>query len=223
MKRSEINALILEAEAFFKRHHFKLPQWSTWSIETFKKNAGSAREIFANGLGWDLTDFGSGDFSKIGLLLFTVRNGKKGVDRKTYAEKVMIVQPHQVTPTHFHWQKMEDIINRGGGELVLCLHRASPKEGLSKEAFEVQIDGLTHHLQAGDEVRLVPGQSITLTQGLYHRFWAEGETTLVGEVSMVNDDSTDNRFLEEIGRFPSIVEDEPPARLLGTDYAKYVL
>ena len=27
------------------------------------------------------------------------------------------------------------------------------------------------------------------------------------EVSMVNDDTSDNRFLEEIGRFPEIEED----------------
>jgi len=31
----------------------------------------------------------------------------------------------------------------------------------------------------------------------------------VGEVSSVNDDTCDNRFLEELPRFPAIEEDEP--------------
>jgi D-lyxose ketol-isomerase len=38
---------------------------------------------------------------------------------------------------------------------------------------------------------------------------------------MVNDDRTDNRFYESIGRFPQVIEDEPPLHLLTMDYAKY--
>ena len=41
---------------------------------------------------------------------------------------------------------------------------------------------------------------------------------LVGEVSSVNDDNADNRFLHTLPRFPSIDEDEPPLRLLCTEY-----
>ena|SRR5690554_1431468 len=44
-------------------------------------------------LGWDITDFGSGEFYKRGLFLFTLRNGKYKVDKKPYAEKIMIVAP----------------------------------------------------------------------------------------------------------------------------------
>ena len=44
---------------------------------------------------------------------------------------------------------------------------------------------------------------------------------LVGEVSKVNDDVNDNRFLKPTGRFPEIEEDEPPLHLLVGDYAKY--
>ena len=33
-----------------------------------------------------------------------------------------------------------------------------------------------------------------------------------------NDDNTDNRFYEPLGRFPEIEEDEPPYRLLCTEY-----
>ena len=33
-----------------------------------------------------------------------------------------------------------------------------------------------------------------------------------------NDDNTDNRFYEKMGRFPEIEEDEPPYRLLCNEY-----
>ena len=41
---------------------------------------------------------------------------------------------------------------------------------------------------------------------------------LIGEVSQCNDDNTDNRFYEPIGRFPTIEEDEAPYRLLCNEY-----
>ena len=70
-------------------------------------------------LGWDITDFGRGQFPAYGLLMFTIRNGTfaelKKENGKIYAEKILISDEKQVTLTHFHYQKMEDIINRGGG------------------------------------------------------------------------------------------------------------
>ena len=41
---------------------------------------------------------------------------------------------------------------------------------------------------------------------------------LLGEVSQCNDDNADNRFYERLGRFPTIEEDEPPYRLLCSEY-----
>jgi len=82
----------------------------------------------------------------------------------------------------------------------------------------VSIDGISRTLKAGSTVRLAEGESICLEAFMYHRFWAEEGTCLVGEVSMVNDDTSDNRFLEEIGRFPEIEEDEPILHLLSADY-----
>ena len=41
---------------------------------------------------------------------------------------------------------------------------------------------------------------------------------LIGEVSTVNNDLTDNVFAEPIGRFADIDEDEPPVHLLVADY-----
>jgi D-lyxose ketol-isomerase len=85
----------------------------------------------------------------------------------------------------------------------------------------VSTDGVVRTVSAGGQVRLLPGESITLTPRLYHTFWGEGSRVLVGEVSVVNDDHTDNRFLKPVGRFPQIVEDEPPLHLLTVDYPAY--
>jgi len=224
MKRSQINALIRDSKAFFDRMHFRLPPWATWRPAQWKGKGEAAREIVEAMLGWDLTDFGSGDFARRGLILFTIRNGVAGKTPKTYAEKVMIVGEKQETPMHFHWQKMEDIINRGGGNLAIELYASTPDEALSREPFGVSVDGIVRRLKPGATVVLTPGESICLTPRLYHRFYGEpGKgTVLVGEVSMVNDDSKDNRFHEPVGRFPAIEEDEEPRHLLATDYRRYL-
>jgi len=179
-------------------------------------------------LGWDITDFGSGDFPRTGLFLFTLRNGSprnlETRQGKTYAEKVMLAGEDQVTPMHFHWQKTEDIIDRGGGNLVLRLYNSTPDgAGLLDTGVVVLTDGLRRVIQAGGLVTLHPGESITLERGMYHSFWGEPGhgRVLVGEVSSVNDDRTDNRFLDPVGRFPAIAEDEPPLYLLVGDYPRY--
>ena len=46
---------------------------------------------------------------------------------------------------------------------------------------------------------------------------------MIGEVSTVNDDNTDNIFREPIGRFSDIEEDEAPRHLLVSDYDKRLL
>ena len=140
---------------------------------------------------------------------------------KTYAEKIMIVGVDQVTPLHFHWSKMEDIINRGGGKIVIQLFNSAADGKLADTPVTVSTDGVTHTVNASDTVVLNPGESITLPVGLYHKFWGAENRVLVGEVSMVNDDNSDNRFFEAVGRFPVIEEDEPPLYLLVQDYTKY--
>ena len=224
MKRSEINLLIKEALAFFDEMHFKLPPWGYWNPGEWKANKADCQEIISNQMGWDLTDFGSGDFIRTGLLLFTLRNGNEKTDRKPYAEKIMITGENQVTPMHFHWSKMEDIINRGGGNLMIQLYPSDADEGFADHPFEVSLDGRVRTLNPGDTVRLTPGESITLYQGLYHKFYGEPGKgkVMVGEVSAVNDDHTDNRFYEKTGRFPAIQEDEAPAHLLVSDYGKFL-
>lgn len=220
MRRSEINLLIKEALVFFEEMNFKLPPWAYWPLETWKENRDFCEEIFKNELGWDLTDFGSGHFSDTGLILFTLRNGNLQRDRKPYAEKIMIVDEGQITPMHFHHSKMEDIINRGGGNLMMQLYPSDGDDGLGDHAFEVSVDGVKRRLQAGDVLTLKPGESISVYQGLYHKFYGQSGKgkVLVGEVSSVNDDHTDNHFYTEVGRFPEIEEDTPLTLLLTVDY-----
>jgi D-lyxose ketol-isomerase len=224
MKRSEINQIIKNAKTFMEEKQFMLPPWAYWNLAAWKKNRGDAKEIIDNMLGWDITDFGSGDFYTRGLFLFTIRNGKLNVDKKPYAEKIMIVEENQETPMHYHWNKMEDIINRGGGNLVIELFNSTPDNGLDTTPVYFKTDGIKRSVNAGGKAVLTPGESICLEQGMYHRFYGEPGKgkVLVGEVSMVNDDASDNCFYEAVGRFPVIEEDAEPMHLLVSDYSTFL-
>ncbi|GHV13476.1 D-lyxose isomerase [Spirochaetia bacterium] len=222
MKRSEINRNILDAIEFLREKQFALPPFAFWSPGDWESRGPEYDEIRRNLLGWDLTDFGSGDFNRIGLFLFTLRNGNLMYpsNKKTYAEKIMLVHPGQVTPCHYHQSKMEDIINRGGnGMLNVQVYGSLDAHTLDKKSpVPVAVDGRNYTVAAGAIVRLKPGESISLHQGIFHQFWCDDAKLLLGEVSMVNDDKKDNYFLEERGRFPAITEDEPPLYLLVSDY-----
>jgi D-lyxose ketol-isomerase len=224
MKRSEINQLIKDSIAFFDVMNFKLPPWAYYKPEDWKEKLATHTEIINNMLGWDLTDFGSGNFQKRGLILFTIRNGNLKTDKKPYAEKAMIVEEMQETPMHFHWSKMEDIINRGGGNLVIELYNSEGNHKFSDKPVTVKTDGVTRTIEAGVKVILTPGESICLEQGMFHRFYGQPGKgkVFVGEVSAVNDDANDNCFYEPVGRFPEIEEDEKPLHLLASDYKKYL-
>lgn len=226
MKRSEINEIMKEALNFFEKQNFRLPPFVQWMPEEWKTKGEEAREIRDNMLGWDITDYGQGDFRKIGLLLITLRNGNQQCPErypKPYAEKIMIVREEQVTPMHFHFYKMEDIINRGGGNLVIKLYNSTEDGELADTDVCVSMDGVEHVFSAGTEIVLHPGESITMQPGLYHRFWGEkgSGTVLVGEVSQCNDDNNDNRFYDKVGRFPEIEEDETPLYLLCSEYPAF--
>ncbi|MDJ0624015.1 MAG: D-lyxose/D-mannose family sugar isomerase [Desulfocapsaceae bacterium] len=223
MKRSQINTIINEAILLFEVTGCKLPPFAYFSPEDWLKIGEEANEIRENYLGWDVTDYGKGDYSTMGLLLFTLRNGnyhKPDQYPKRYAEKLMIIQEGQLSPMHFHWNKREDIINRGGGNLQLRLFAADDQEKLSGGKFSLSLDGIRKTCGPGEIVTLQPGQSICLEPYIYHEFYAQKNSgdVVIGEVSDVNDDDNDNRFLESLDRFPKIEEDELPIHLLCNEY-----
>jgi D-lyxose ketol-isomerase len=223
VKRSAINGCIAEADAFFRANRFTLPPFANWTREEWQQHGSEADEIRSSRLGWDVTDFNSGHFESLGLTLFTLRNGSPvdGNASKVYAEKIMFVRQGQVTPFHYHVHKTEDIINRGGkgtGRLALRLYNSAEDGGFANSPVLVTCDGIRRHVEPGGTVILDSGESITLTPFLFHEFYAIDGHALIGEVSSVNDDDSDNHFKEPLPRYPEIVEDEPPLRLLCTEY-----
>ena len=222
MKRSEINGVIREMEELIKSVGFALPPFCNWTPEEWADKGHEYDEIRDNMLGWDITDYGLGDFNKVGFGLITLRNGNQHDPRykKVYAEKLLYLRECMMAPMHFHWIKSEDIINRGGGVVLIQVYNDDGQGGLADTDVLVNGDGRSWYVPAGAKVRLEPGESITLWPHQYHAFYVEPGTgpVLIGEVSQCNDDNTDNRFYEPIGRFPTIEEDEPPYRLLCNEY-----
>jgi D-lyxose ketol-isomerase len=223
MKRSEINAAIQRIEALALSHGLLLPPFCSWTPEEWRTKGVEYDEIRDNMLGWDVTDYGMGDFSKTGFTLVTIRNGnakKPDKYKKPYAEKLLMLEEGQYSPMHFHWAKMEDIINRGGGTVLIRLYNSTQDEKFADTDVKVLKDGRAFMVPAGTQVRLEPGESITIYPYLYHDFelLPGSGAALLGEVSMTNDDAHDNRFFEPLGRFPDIEEDALPYRLLCTEY-----
>jgi D-lyxose ketol-isomerase len=101
---------------------------------------------------------------------------------------------------------------------MLQLWNSTKKEELDDTDVTVRIDGRMCTVHAGGKVFLKPGESITLSPGQYHLFTAVDEKVLAWEVSMVNDDNTDNRFYETQERFTYIEEDVPAEYLLCNEY-----
>jgi D-lyxose ketol-isomerase len=226
MNRSRINEILFAVDSFIRSFGYVMPPFAYWSPEEMKarKPAG----IVDARLGWDITDYGEGRFDEMGLFLFTVRNGSiadlvrgRGM---LYAEKIMISRKDQYSPMHRHDLKAEDIINRGGGKLVLELFAPNPDGSIDRESdVTVPCDGVLRTVKAGGKITLDPGESITLMPGVWHAFWAEQRDVLIGEVSTVNDDETDNIFEMDIKRFAGVKEDEAPAHLLVSDYKTWLV
>ncbi len=223
MKRSEINAIMAEADAFIRSFGFVLPPFAYWTPDEMKARRGEIDGIVEARLGWDITDYGQGRFDELGLFLFTIRNGRladlQAGGGMCYAEKLLISRKDQISPMHRHVVKAEDIINRGGAKLALELFASDAEGKLDRTApVSVFTDGVRRDMKAGDTLLLDPGESVTLMPGDWHAFWGEGGDVLIGEVSAVNDDETDNVFIDPIGRFSDIDEDVDPTHLLVSDY-----
>ena len=223
MKRSEINNAIKWSEKLLAEYRIKLPEFGYWSADEWKKNAENIGMIRKTMLGWDITDYGTGDFDRIGSILFTIRNGDQNDSTigTPYAEKLILVKDGQRLPTHFHYSKTEDIINRGGGILELKLYNAKQDLSVDDESdVTVYFDGIKKVVKAGVPIDVEPGGSVTLTPYMYHNFGAKrgAGDLVVGEVSSVNDDNIDNHFAEPVSRFAAIEEDEAAIHPLCNEY-----
>lgn len=216
MKRSEINRQIAWAMEACKRLGFRLPDFAAWTPEDWQAHAGQLEHMTAVKQGWDVTDYNSGDFDRIGAVLFTLRNGNIYDNTKgtPYCEKIIAMKAGQKLPFHFHYSKTEDIINRAGGTLCVRVYNSLPKEqgyGIDTESdVQLRLDGLPVTIPAGGVVEVTGGNSITLFPYIYHEFWAKPEDgdLIIGEVSSINDDAKDNHFVEELKLAP-IEEDAP--------------
>ena len=134
MKRSDINKALRELEAMCARYRFSLPPCCAFTPQDWQNLGHEYDEVRECMLGWDITDYGKGDFDHFGFSLITIRNGnRKLADKypKVYAEKLLYLKEGQYAPNHFHWYKTEDIINRGGaatcssGSTIPCPTRRS--------------------------------------------------------------------------------------------------
>ena len=228
MKRSRINEIMAAADDMIRHYGFVLPPFAYWSPDEFKAKKDSAQAIIQARMGWDITDYGQGAFDELGLFLFTLRNGRLADLQRgggmCYAEKLLISRADQHSPCHTHVVKAEDIINRGGAKLAVRLNGSNPDGSFSEtQGGVVHCDGVPRPFTGGEVILLSPGESVTLMPGDWHAFWGEGGDVLIGEVSTVNDDVTDNVFVsKKIGRFSEIEEDVAPKHLLVSDYDRWL-
>ncbi len=212
MKRSEINQAIIDAKSMMEEYSWVLPQWGYWSKAEYLEQPITSKYLKEHQMGWDVTDFGKGVFNEQGITLFCIRNGIQGnVNDKPYAEKLLFMQEGQEIPFHSHKIKLEDIINRGGGDLAIEFLEVDEKDQELLNKINVLVDGEKISLDPHEPLILKRGQSVTVDRNIFHRFYAVKGSGMVmaGEVSQVNDDNNDNYFLEPIGRFSEINEDEP--------------
>lgn len=226
MKRSRINEIMQAADEMIRHYGFVLPPFAYWTPEQFRARPDAER-IVVRRMGWDITDYGQGNFDDLGLFLFTLRNGELADLQRgggmCYAEKLLISRQDQISPMHTHVIKAEDIINRGGATLLIELYGSDDAGGFAEDrGGSVLCDGILRDYAPGEKLRLAPGESVTLMPGDWHAFWGEGGDVLIGEVSTVNDDLTDNIFRAPIGRFAEIDEDVPPLHLLVSDYDRWL-
>lgn len=212
MKRSEINKAIQSAKKMMEKYCWTLPSWAYWSKSEYENKSELREYLNKHQMGWDVTDFGKGVFNEQGITLFCIRNGIQGnVNDKPYAEKLLFMQEGQEIPFHSHKIKLEDIINRGGGDLAIEFVEVDEKDQELSNKITVLVDGEKILLDPHEPLILKRGQSVTVDRNIFHRFYAVRGSGMVmaGEVSQVNDDNNDNYFLEPIGRFSEIQEDEP--------------
>jgi D-lyxose ketol-isomerase len=226
MRRSFVDERIDAMLDFCDRQKFALPPFALWSPADFRAHPDAAHRLAEAGLGWNVAEFEPGGFAAEGLTLFTTRMGPwrdlpKGRGR-LYGEKAMMALDGQRTPHHYHLVKTEDILNRGGARFIVELFKVDQSGARLDERFDVLKDASMLRLAPGDRVTLEPGESIVLEPLVAHAFWAQGGPVLAGEVSLVNDDATDNYFLPPLAAAAPIDEDAAARHLTVGDYGALI-
>jgi len=226
MRRSFVDRRIEAMLELCDRCRFKLPPFALWGAAQFRAQPACAKRIRQAGLGWSVVEFKPGAFASDGLSIFTLRMGDwRGLAAgagRLYAEKAMMAEDGQRTPHHFHVVKTEDIVNRGGARFVVELFKVDSTGARLDERFQALKDVETLDLAPGARVSLEPGESLTLEPFVAHSFWAEGGSVLAGEISLANDDATDNHFLPPLGPAAPIEEDAPMRYVTVRDHARFV-
>jgi len=233
VKRSEINATLLLARDFFEAYRFKLPKWAAWSPVNWDYSGEEMQAIKDCQLGWDVTDFAQGNFSEQGMTSFMLRNGAPSLEpppdhapqeaKRHYSEKIMLVQLHQTLPLLALKHRTQDLINRGGGDLVVQVYLSTTEYELDeKKRVPLQVNGIAYNVKAGGIVRLVSGDGLTLQPATYYKYWAEKASCIVGAISTTCDETNDYLFFDpNCQRFPSIEPDESPLHLLHYEYPDF--
>lgn len=224
MKRSEINAEIVWAKALLEKNNIRLPDRAYWTMGEWASLKSEIGTITKTAVGWDITDYGTGKYREIGAVLYTLRNGKQddpGVG-VPYCEKYILMHNGQRLPKHYHVFKTEDIINRAGGILEVMLWNTDADGNELATDVTVFMDCIKRTFKAGESIRITQGNSITLTPHIAHIFGPEANSgdIVIGEVSSVNDDATDNYFMEPTSFFAKIYEDVPPEHPLTNEYGR---
>ena len=92
MKRSEINRALAEARAVCDAWRFALPDWAEWSHSDHRAHPAQSAFLARRQIGWDVTDFGSGQFATRGLTL----NG--GAGARAFADFLRSAGPDMADP-----------------------------------------------------------------------------------------------------------------------------
>lgn len=220
MKRSSINEKLLWAQALLKENNISLPEFAFWTPEQWKARKNQLDTIRRVYLGWDVKDYSP----EMGSVLFTIRNGRYDAPNVgvPYCEKLIMFKDGKRLPLHYHKCKTEDIINRAGGIMQIRLFNTDAKGELDTVSpVKVYQDGILHTYEPGETVHIHPGCSITLEPMMAHSFGPKpGSDLIVGEVSKINDDFTDNYRFEKIPAPCPVEEDAPILYPLCTEYER---
>ena len=221
MRRSEIEAIIEKSLAVMGAEGFRLPSFAGWTPAQWREQAVATKALRAAGLGWNIVEFEKDAFFRSGIAVFTLRMGdyrelSRGGGR-LYAEKAFVLFESQRVPHHYHRVKTEDLINRGGGVLGVNLVKVDADGKPLAEAITLERNGIEVSVPADTTLHLEPGESVVLPPGLAHAFIGVNEV-LCGEISLANDDATDNYFLEPLPVPSPILEDVPARHLVLADY-----